>query len=72
MKYFLSAVIALGVLVTSETSAFAWGCTAVARDGAYGYSYNYPTKQGAVRRALRECSYRSYRRCRIAVCRRRA
>ena len=51
MKYFLSIAIGLGMLLTAETSAFAWGCTAVARDGAYGYSYNYPTKQGAVRRA---------------------
>jgi hypothetical protein len=72
MKYFLSAVIGLGMVATTETAAYAWGCTAVARDGAMGYSYGYNTRNAAARRALRECSIRTYRRCRLVACRRRA
>lgn len=72
MKYFLSGVIGLAVLFATETSAFAWGCTAVARDGAMGYSYGYGSRKAAIRRALRECSIRTYYRCRIVGCRRRA
>ena len=72
MRYLLSAVIGVAVLFTTETSAFAWGCTAVARDGAMGYSYGFGSQRAAMRRALRECSIRSYYRCRIVACRRRA
>jgi hypothetical protein len=68
VKYTLAAIIGLGFVMSSETAAFAWGCTAVARDGAYGYSYNYPNKRGAIRRALKECTDRTYHRCRIVQC----
>jgi hypothetical protein len=39
----------------SSRQAFAWGCTAVASDGAYGYSYDWPDEQDAEMRALQEC-----------------
>ena len=67
-RYVLAAVTALALVATTETSAFAWGCYAQARDGAYGISYNYPNKRSAVRRALNECRYRTYYRCRVIWC----
>jgi Domain of unknown function (DUF4189) len=39
----------------SAGSAFAWGCTAVASDGSYGYSNNWPDEEDAELRALQEC-----------------
>jgi hypothetical protein len=68
MKYILSGALALGVVMTAQTSAFAWGCTAVARDGAYGHSYNYPNKRSAAARALAECGKRTSRNCRVVNC----
>lgn len=35
--------------------AFAWGCTAVDSQGAYGYSYNWPDEQDAELAALKQC-----------------
>lgn len=50
-----------------STSAFAWGCFAEADNGAYGYSYNYSNRSGAIERALEECSARG-RGCEIMDC----
>lgn len=43
----------------SDSGALAWGCVAVASDGAYGYSYNWPSEQDAELTALNECEARS-------------
>ena len=43
----------------TASPAWAWGCTAVASDGAYGYSYNWPSEQDAELTALNECDARS-------------
>lgn len=51
------SMIAIGSL--SPCQALAWGCTAVASDGAYGYSYNWPDEQDAELRALKECDKRT-------------
>ena len=50
----LGVAIAAMVLVPAAP-ALAWGCTAVASDGAYGYSNNWPDEQDAELRALQEC-----------------
>jgi len=68
VKYALVGLMSLGFAASLQSEAFAWGCTAAARDGAYGYSYNYPNKRSAVQRALYECSARTYRRCYITQC----
>ena len=47
------AMLAMGAAFSGE--ALAWGCTAVASDGAYGYSNNWPDEQDAELRALQEC-----------------
>lgn len=56
---FITALIASLIGCASVTSARAWGCTAVASDGAYGYSYNWPSEQDAELTALNECEARS-------------
>jgi hypothetical protein len=68
VKYILMGLMSLGFAASLQTEVFAWGCTAVARDGSYGYSYNYPNRRSAQRRALAECSARTYRRCYISQC----
>ncbi len=59
-----TAVIAL---TASTSSAFAWSCLAVARNGAEGWSYNYPNRGGAINRALSEC-YARGRGCHVVRC----
>lgn len=68
LKYAMIALIGVGLAAGLQTEAFAWGCYAQARDGTYGYSYNYPNKRSAAARALAECSVRTYRRCRVVYC----
>jgi hypothetical protein len=46
---------ALLFVAVSSSQALAWGCTAVASDGAYGYSYNWPDEEDAELKALQEC-----------------
>jgi hypothetical protein len=43
----------------SSSKAMAWGCVAVASDGAYGYSYNWPSEQDAELTALNQCEANS-------------
>jgi hypothetical protein len=69
IKYALIGLMGLGFAASLQTEAFAWGCVAGARDGASGWSANYPNKRSAVRRALAECAARSYYRCYIRYCR---
>jgi hypothetical protein len=64
----VAAVIGTGFLFVAQSEAMAWGCLARAKDGAYGYSYNYPNKRSAQNRALKECSIRTYYRCRVVSC----
>jgi hypothetical protein len=72
-KLILTGMLGLGMLATTQaTSAFAWGCYAEARDGTYGWSYNYPHRRGAERRAHKECQVRTHRKCRVIYCRRNA
>jgi hypothetical protein len=57
-------IIAIGLAVAGIGSAtggqaLAWGCTAVASDGAYGYSNDWPSEQDAELRALQECDKRT-------------
>jgi hypothetical protein len=66
--FMLAGLLASGMTFSETTSAFAWGCNAVANDGTYGYSYNYPNKRGAMARARAECEARTYRRCRVVSC----
>ncbi len=68
LKYALIALMGMGFAASLQTEAFAWGCHAQARDGTYGYSYNYPNRRSAAARALAECASRTYRRCRIVYC----
>lgn len=58
---------ALITMTLSTSSAFAWGCLAVAYNGGKGWSYNYPNRQGAMLRAIEECSPYG-RGCRIVRC----
>jgi hypothetical protein len=60
----LKTVMAVGVCTLVIGSlwpcqALAWGCTAVASDGAYGYSTNWPDEQDAELKALKECDKRT-------------
>jgi hypothetical protein len=56
----IAALIAAALIGgASATSVRAWGCRAVASDGAYGYSYNWPSEQDAELTALNECDARS-------------
>lgn len=64
----LAGVFAMALLADSAPQAFAWGCTAVADDGTYGYSYNYPNKSGARARAKAECNERTNDRCKVVSC----
>jgi hypothetical protein len=68
LKYTLVGLMGIGFAASLQTEAFAWGCYAQARDGTYGYSYNYPNRRSASARALAECAVRTYRRCRIIYC----
>ncbi len=55
----LALVVALPVSAGAEDSPARaqndWGAIALSIDGAYGKSYNYPTKKGALKRAKSEC-----------------
>lgn len=64
----LAGVFAMALFAESAPQAFAWGCTAVADDGSYGYSYNYPNKRGARQRAKAECNARTNERCEVTSC----
>ena len=57
-KLVLTAFLVAG-LSFSQSHALAWGCVASASDGAYGYSYNWPSEQDAELTALNECEARS-------------
>jgi VCBS repeat-containing protein len=48
------AAFGLAGATTTET-ALAWGCVAVDSQGAYGYSYNWPSEQDAELTALQQC-----------------
>lgn len=58
MRRLILAGVRLAALA-SASEALAWGCVAVASDGAYGYSYNWPSEQDAELTALNECEARS-------------
>jgi hypothetical protein len=47
------------MVIGSGSEALAWGCVAVASDGAYGYSYNWPSEQDAELTALNQCEANS-------------
>jgi hypothetical protein len=67
-KTFLSVALIAGTLMTCcTTGAFAWGCIAITESGAYGYSYSYSSRSGAVQRALEECSANGSG-CKIVEC----
>jgi hypothetical protein len=68
LKLAFIGLMGLGFAASLQTEAFAWGCVAGARDGASGWSTNYPNRGSAVRRALAECNARTYYRCRIRYC----
>ncbi|MBL0373084.1 DUF4189 domain-containing protein [Rhizobium sp. KVB221] len=55
MRFFLGCVAALVIGSAPSGPAFAWGCTAVASDGAYGYSNDWPSEQDAELTALKQC-----------------
>lgn len=40
-------------------TAHAWSCLAVAGDGTWGLSWNFPLKKAAINRALMECATRT-------------
>jgi hypothetical protein len=61
------ALIIVAAVSGTATLAFAWGCVAVAQNGAYGYSYHFSSRSGAIQRALEECSARG-RGCQIEDC----
>jgi hypothetical protein len=56
-KLIVASILVLAPTVGSE--AHAWGCVAVASDGAYGYSYNWPSEQDAELTALNQCEANS-------------
>lgn len=59
-----------GFVGIGAPQALAWSCQAVADDGTYGYSYNYPNRRSARQRALAECDARTYDQCYIEDCQR--
>lgn len=59
VKMILAGLALLATGAASSGEALAWGCTAVASDGAYGYSYNWPDEQDAELTALKECDKRT-------------
>ena len=70
IKYILGALLLVVVsMPLAPTEASAWGCYA-ASPSASGRSWNYPTRGGAVRRALAECAVRTprYQTCYIQSC----
>jgi hypothetical protein len=68
MKLALIGLMGLGFAASLQTQAFAWGCVAGARDGASGWSTNYPNRRSAIRRALNECAARTGYRCYLRYC----
>lgn len=68
MKHLKIGIATLAIAMTlSTSSAFAWGCLAVAYNGGKGWSYHYPTRNSAMLRALEECSPYG-RGCRVVRC----
>ena len=67
-KFAIAGIFISSLLASSAPQAFAWGCTAVADDGAYGYSYNYPNKRAARQRARAECNARTSYECQVTSC----
>ncbi|MDB5526036.1 MAG: hypothetical protein JWM58_3799 [Rhizobium sp.] len=67
-KFVVAGAFVSALLASSAPHAFAWSCVAVADDGTYGYSYNYPNKKGARQRAKAECSERTYDDCHVTSC----
>ncbi|MGV3553189.1 DUF4189 domain-containing protein [Rhizobium sp.] len=67
-KIAVFAIVAAATLATSVPEAYAWSCQATADDGTYGYSYNYPNRKQARRRAMAECQARTNYDCYIAAC----
>jgi hypothetical protein len=55
----LALVCVMLIMVGSGSKVLAWGCVAVASDGAYGYSYNWPSEQDAELTALNQCEANS-------------
>lgn len=55
LKVLWALAAALLIGGANTTTANAWGCVAVASDGAYGYSYNWPSEQDAELTALNQC-----------------
>jgi hypothetical protein len=58
-KSALTAVTVALLVACTSTSAYAWGCLAESDEGSNGYSYNYPNKRKAAKRALAECVKRT-------------
>ena len=58
-KLSVAAASLFAVVGLTPSAASAWGCVAVASDGAYGYSYDWPSEQDAELTALQQCDARS-------------
>ncbi len=59
MKSFIYAALLAVGLLTVTSNAFAWGSLAIDSNqgSAYGFSYDYATREAADGRALKECGY---------------
>lgn len=72
MKTLVKATLALSIMTSvlafSAQDSFAWACQAQADDGTTGWSYNYPNRKQARRRAIAECNARTYDSCYIVAC----
>ncbi len=58
-KTTLIALAMLSLFSLTTEKAYAWGCVAVASDGAYGYSYNWASEEDAELTALNQCDAKS-------------
>ena len=47
-KFAIIGLMGFGFAASLQTEAFAWSCLAGARDGASGWSYNYPNRRSAI------------------------
>ncbi len=57
-KVAIFALLASATVLSSTSSAFAWGCYARGWHGVYGYSHHYHDREAAVARAIGECNGR--------------
>ena len=68
MKILKTALVTVGLLIagTGFAAAENWGAIAIGPNGAYGWAYDFPSRQAAENAALSECGGRCQRKLSFA------